>query len=161
VSDYRFDHPDVIKTSKFLVPLVIECKLGDIYRAASHKMWRVKVTVTSPHPDDPLGIDNEMAWFPADHAVFDTECISALLTTDGNLNPRSHVLGQIQIHRDHLIWLSWEPNLGSMTTIHWKNVFCAWTILHGTDEDGGKWKIALEPWYAGYPPAWPTWLLDD
>ena len=132
--------------------------LDDAYDKASHQKWRVKVTVTAlsaPAGVPSVGIDNEAAWFPGG-TVFAGECISSLLTKDGQLNPSSKVVGWVQVHRDTLIWLGWGPN--NNITIEWKNTFCFAGSLYGKDNDGNNWRIDFDPWYAGFAPSWPTWL---
>jgi hypothetical protein len=158
----RFDSKFLQAFNPALIRALTECDLDVAYWAASHKKWRTKVTVTSPYPGAPPGLDNAMAWFPATSGVFGAECLSSILDDDGNLGPEDtgKVLGMIQIHRDHLIWVSWTPDLGNVKTIEWAKVFCNGLMLSGVDNDGGKWQVRFEPWYAGYPPEWPTWLLD-
>jgi hypothetical protein len=132
--------------------------LDDVYDKASHQKWRVKVTVTAlsaPAGVPSVGYDDEAAWFPGG-TVFAGECISSLLTQDGKLNPSSKVVGWVQVHRDALIWLGWGPN--NEITIEWKNTFCLADSLYGTDDDGNRWRIDFDIWYAGFAPTWPTWL---
>jgi hypothetical protein len=149
------------RLSGIQIPVFPVCDLDPPYHAASHQLTRTKV-VASPHGASKKGIDNSMAWWPADDAVFPGhECISGLLTEDGELNPSSNILGQVQIHRDVVIWLSWwgdgldEPEL----YIEWGDVWCTGQSLFGKDQNGVQWSIHLSEWYAGYPPTWPTWLL--
>ena len=137
------------------------CALDDAFWAASHKNWRLKCEVTSPY-GGANGLCNEMAWFPADPAAgIDVEVVSAILDDDGNLGPEDtgKVFGMIQVWRDRWIWADWKPNLGSLKTIEWSKIECHGLSLTGDDDDGGTWQIVFTPWYAGYPPAWPTWLL--
>jgi hypothetical protein len=113
--------------------------------------------VVSPDGSATVGKDNAMAWFPAD-SPFGSECISAILTETGAGGPADHPIGWIQVHRDHVIWIGWE---GNNVGIDWGVVQCLGTRLFGTDQRGTRWSIAFNIWYAGFPPAWPDWLLDD
>jgi hypothetical protein len=144
------------------VPIsVIRCQLDDVFSYASHKKTRVKATVT--FPDGTKGICNTMTWFPPDDATFPGHpAISGLLTTDGDVNPSSQVLGQVQVHRDVLIWLVWGGRGSPLlqATIQWTDVFCSGTSLSGDDDQGRHWNIDFDLWYAGFPPPWPPWLLD-
>jgi hypothetical protein len=135
----------------------LACQLDDVYWAASRKKWRAKVTIKSPIPGDVPGVDNEMAWFPADSGALGTECISSLLTTDGSLGPNSHVLGQIQFHRDKAIWMNWGADFYD---IAWDKTSCAYLTLAFVDDEGRTWNALFNVWYAGYAPKWPDWLLD-
>lgn len=136
--------------------------LDDVFWAASHKLWRVKVTAG---PDGgQVGSDNAVAWWPADEGVFGHEAISALCTDDGNIGPSSHTVGGLQIHRDVLVWTYWnDPSASNgldFGTIEWNDLGGSGTHLYGPADDGKTWQISFDIWYAGYPPQWPTWLLD-
>jgi len=64
----------------------------------------------------------------------------------------------VQIHRDVVIWLGWGAD--NNIAIDWKDVRCFIQTLSGNDQQGRHWNIDFDLWYAGFPPPWPTWLLD-
>jgi hypothetical protein len=134
------------------IAALLERKLGDVYRAASDESRRVEVVVTPPNDGARIGIGNSMAWVPASIAPFGEECISARLTTHGNVDRRSDVVGRIQIHRNNLIWIGWEPELDDLVTIDWNQIVCLGHRLSCTDMDGGKWRVAFDIWDANRAP---------
>ena len=150
---------DVLKRAAHLDPTiapVFDCQMGDIYAAASHQLSRARVAV---HRDgDPrTGRCNETTWFAPDHATFPGhECLSGLLTTDGNRSPSSEVVGWLQVHRGVVIWLGWDH---LSVSIDWSDVLCLGSVLAGRDQDGGHWTMRFDAWYAGVVQPWPGWLL--
>ena len=139
------------------------CRLNEAYVAASHKLTRTRVKASFTGGST-VGIDNAMAWWPADTptAPFPGhEVISGFLTLDG-INPDSTVVGQVQFHRDVVIWLSWwkDGKDENFISIDWDNVECSGLDLYGTDDDGTNWHFNFSTFSRPAAPAWPFWLLD-